>query len=177
MFKRGYWDVLVEYAKQSPDDVLIQISVTNRDERQAELHLVPTLWFRNTWSWPHDGPKPHLRRAPSPPKGAAAVAAEHTGLGHWRLFLAGNPQLLFTEDETNCERCFGTPNASPYVKDGINNCVVHGRHEAVNPEDVGTKAAAHYKFTVDPGRTHVVRLRLAPAEATTDRSAGSSRPR
>jgi hypothetical protein len=160
--------VLVEYAKQSPDDVLVQISVTNRGERPAELHLLPTLWFRNTWSWPHKEPRPQLRRAAQAPKGAAAVAVQHEGLGERQLFCAGNPQLLFTENETNTERCFGKPNESPYVKDGINDRVVHGRHEAVNPEDVGTKAAAHYTFTVEPGKTHVVRLRLAPANATKD---------
>src|SRR5687768_10097565 len=89
VFQHGYWDVVVEYAKQSPDDVLVQISVTNRGERQAELHLLPTLWFRNTWTWPHDGPKPQLRRAALAPKGAATVAAQPQEPGERQLFCAG----------------------------------------------------------------------------------------
>jgi hypothetical protein len=166
VFQRGYWDVVVEYAKQSPDDVLIQVSITNRGDKPAALHVLPTLWFRNTWSWANPTPRPQLRRAGLPARGVATVAATHEVLGEWRLHCAGNPALLFTENETNNRRCFGTDNASPYVKDGINDCVVHGRHEAVNPAAEGTKASAHYEAEVGPGRTHVIRLRLAPAAET-----------
>ena len=166
VFKNGYWDVVIEYAKQSPDDVLIQISVTNRGERSAKLHVLPTLWFRNTWSWANPTAKPQLSRAALPPRGVVTIAAKHEALGEWRLQCAGNPGLLFTENETNNKRCFGTENSSPYVKDGINDCVVHGRREAVNPAQVGTKASAHHEIEVAPGRTHVLRLRLAPAAET-----------
>jgi hypothetical protein len=166
VFAYGYWDVLVEYAKQSPDDLLIQVSVTNRGQRAARLHLLPTLWFRNTWSWANPTPKPQLRRETV--GATTVVAAAHREIGAWRLYCDENPPLLFTENETNSQRCFGTPNASPYVKDGINDYVVHGRHEAVNAEQVGTKASADYELDVGPGETRVVRLRLAPASETRD---------
>jgi len=165
VFGHGYWDVLVEYAKESPDELLVRIGVTNRGDRPAKLHLLPTLWFRNTWSWSQPEPRPVLRRAQLPSPGISAVAASHHELGEWRLYCADNPPLLFTENETNWKRCFGVGNASPFVKDGINDYVVHGRHEAVNPAQVGTKASAHYLLQVGPGRTRVVRLRLSRASA------------
>src|SRR3954451_4127330 len=101
VFQRGYWDVVVEYAKQSPDDVLIQVSITNRGDKPAALHVLPTLWFRNTWSWANPTPRPQLRRAGLPARGVATVAARHEMLGEWRLHCAGNPALLFTENESN----------------------------------------------------------------------------
>ena len=166
VFRQGYWDVLVEYAKQSPDDMLVRISVTNRGAGPAKLHLLPTLWFRNTWSWTDGTPKPQLRRAARAPGGVTAVAASHDELGDWRLSCSDNARLLFTENETNFERCFGTANPTPYVKDGINNYVVHGQPGGINPAEIGTKASAHYEIDVMPGETHVVRLRLSPAGAT-----------
>src|SRR4051812_15592453 len=165
VFRFGYWDVVVEYAKNSPDDVLVQISVTNRGDRAARLHLLPTLWFRNTWSWAKPTPKPKLRKAAQAAKGTVAVDASHQELGEWRMHCAGEPTLLFTENETNNQRCFNTPNASPFVKDGINEYLVHNRADAANPAEVGTKVAAEYELEIGPGRTEVVRLRLAPANA------------
>ena len=160
-----YFDVFVEYAKQTPEDILIEISVSNRGPEPATLHVLPTLWFRNTWTWWPDTPRPSLQQASSN-KGGAAVAALHTQLGERYLYCEGNASLLFTENETNNGRIFGTPNASPYVKDAINDYVVHGKQDAVNPKHTGTKAAAHYQLNVGAGKTATIRLRLndlAPA--------------
>lgn len=150
-----YFDVFVEYAKESPDDILVQISVHNRGPETAELHVLPTLWFRNTWSWSDGNGKPAMERVGN------AIQAVHPKLGEYRLYCDGHPTLLFTENETNYERVFGTPNLSPYVKDGINNYVVRGQHGAVNLDGKGTKAAAHYRLTIKPGECQVVRLRLS----------------
>jgi hypothetical protein len=152
-----YFDVFVEYAKESPEDILIQISVYNRGPEAAELHLLPTLWFRNQWSWQGAGDRPLLQRSGS------AVKAAHPSLGEHYLYCDGNPPLLFTENETNTQRIFGVPNRSPYVKDSINNYIVHGQKDAVNPEQKGTKVAAHYHVSVKPGESEVVRLRLSDA--------------
>jgi hypothetical protein len=154
-----YFDVFVEYAKQAPEDTLIQISVCNRGPKPATLHVLPTLWFRNTWTWWPGTPKSCLKQVGGP-KGVQVVAASHTDLGERFLYCKGDVRLLFTENETNNERIFGTPNATPYVKDGINNYVVQGNQEAVNPEQTGTKAAAHYQLSVDAGATETIQLRL-----------------
>jgi hypothetical protein len=166
-----YFDVFVEYAKESPDDVLIQIRVCNRGMEAASLQLLPTLWFRNTWSWPGGGSKPVLR---SIERGKHRVIhAHHTdplfqgSLADCYLYCEGAVPLLFTENETNLARILGTPNSSPYVKDGIHNYVVHGHKGAVNPAGVGTKASPHYQLKVAPKATQVVKLRLTstpPAE-------------
>ncbi|MGA7315240.1 MAG: glucosidase [Silvibacterium sp.] len=161
-----YFDVFVEYAKQSPEDLLIQITVINRGPDAAEIDALPTLWFRNTWTWWPGTPKPSLKEVPGP-NGAQAIAASHADLGERYLYCDGNATLLFTENESNNERLFGRPNDSPYVKDGINNYVVQGNHEAVNPAKTGTKSAAHYQVNVGTGKTATIRLRLnnlAPAE-------------
>jgi hypothetical protein len=163
-----YFDVFVEYAKESPESLLIQISVFNRGPDPAELHLLPTLWFRNVWSWQPNSEKPTLQRVGN------AVRAVHSGLGERYLFCDGDVPLLFTENETNDRRIFGTPNASPYVKDGINDYIVQGRQEAVNPEQKGTKAAAHYRVTVPPGGSKVIRLILTD-QATHASSSGKDR--
>ncbi len=148
-----YFDVFVEYAKDSPEDILIRITVHNRGPEAAELHILPTLWFRNDWaSWitDHAG-KPMLKQVQGP-AGVSALAATHPALGTYSLYCEGGVPLLFTENETNHERLFpGRKNESPYVKDGINECVVHGNHGAVNPQKQGTKAAAHYRMMVGPG--------------------------
>jgi hypothetical protein len=157
-----YFDVFVEYAKESPDDILIQITVHNRGRERAELHLLPTLWFRNIWSWRTSIVRPSLREAGEFP-GSAIIAAKHPDLGELYLYCDGKVPLLFTENETNTERIFGVPNRSPYVKDGINNYVVLGQVEAVNPQKTGTKASAHYRVAVDAGGHHVLRLRLSAA--------------
>jgi len=153
-----YWDVLVEYAKASPDDVLIAISVTNRGPEAAELDLLPTLWFRNTWSWEHEVRRPSLSAATA--GGHAAIVAKHGSLGRRWLACEGVPDLLFTENDTNLMRLYGAPNPTPFVKDGINDYVVHGIKDAVNRAQTGTKAAARYHLAVGPGETATMRLRL-----------------
>jgi hypothetical protein len=155
-----YFDVFVEYAKPAPEDLLIQISVVNRGPEAAALHVLPTLWFRNNWTWWPETPKPSMKQIMGR-KGIGVVATSHSALGDRYLYCEGDVPLLFTENETNNERIFGTPNASPYVKDGINNCVVHGDVNRVNPEKTGTKSAAHYQLNVGAGKTATIRLRLS----------------
>jgi hypothetical protein len=157
-----YWDVFVEYAKAAPDDILIRITAANRGPEAAELHVLPTFWFRNTWaSWvTRPTEKPLLARLEWP-RGTAIVTATHPTLGLHHLYCDGDAPLLFTENETNNARLFRQfPNASPWVKDGINDCVVHGRREAVNPDQTGTKASAHYRLTIAAGQSVTVQLRL-----------------
>jgi len=156
-----YFDVFVEYAKEAPEDVLIKITISNRGPEAASLHVLPTLWFRNTWSWSEGAARPLLKQVDSAP-GARVVAASHGELGERFLYCEGDPRLLFTENETNNVRLFGVPNRTPYVKDGINNASVHGRTEAVNPARTGTKVSADYEVTVGPGESKVIRLRLTP---------------
>ena len=156
-----YFDVFVEYAKATPTDILIQISLCNRGPDAASLRALPTLWFRNTWRWWPEQPKPFLRQMPG--QNAVTIETTHAELGSLLLHCDGNPQLLFTENDTNNERLFGTPNPTPYVKDGINNYVVSGREDAVNPDQTGTKAAAHYQLNVGAGETAIIRLRLSNA--------------
>ena len=155
-----YFDAFVEYAKQTPDDILIQISVCNRGPEPATLHVLPTLWFRNTWTWWPDTSKPSLKQIMSK-NGHPSVMASHTQLGERYLYCDGQASLLFTENETNNERIFGTHNAGQYVKDGINNYVIQGKQEAINPEQTGTKASAHYLVNLNAGQTVTVRLRLS----------------
>jgi Glycosyl hydrolase family 63 C-terminal domain len=153
-----YFDVFVEYAKASPTDILIQISVANRGPEAAELHLLPTLWFRNTWAWWPELPKPSLRRKAG--ENIVTIEAAHAELGDFLAHCDGNPTLLFTENDTNNARIFGTPNPTPYVKDAFHNYLVAGKQEAVNPNQSGTKAAAHYRQNLAAGETAVLRLRL-----------------
>ena len=159
-----YFDVLVEYAKATPTDMLIEISISNRGPEESVLHVLPTLWFRNSWTWWPDEPKPSLRAAAGA-NGVSAIAATHARLGGYVLHCEDAARLLFTENETNNERLFGTANPTPYVKDGINDYVVAGRQNAVSPDNTGTKAAAHYQLRVGAGTTAVVRLRLSNAAA------------
>jgi hypothetical protein len=154
----------VEYAKASAEDILIQITVCNRGPEAATLHVLPTLWFRNTWSWGEQTARPGLYTETRNKKDNAVITATHPDLGPRFLYLEGAPELLFTENETNSQRIFGTPNSSPYVKDGINNYLVHSRQERVNPQKRGTKAAAHYQLTVEGGNSEVLRLRLSTTE-------------
>ncbi len=156
-----YFDVFVEYAKAAPEDILIRVTVENRGPEVATLHVLPTLWFRNTWSWADgdEAGRPGLRQVAAQ-KGTKAVSASHPELGDRWLYVEGDAPLLFTENETNNERVFGTTNAGPYVKDGINDYVVHGFQDAVNPGGVGTKVAADHVVAVAPGGTSVLRLRL-----------------
>ncbi|GET41680.1 MGH1-like glycoside hydrolase domain-containing protein [Microseira wollei] len=150
-----YFDVFVEYAKASDEDILIQIAIVNQAAETKNLHILPTLWFRNTWSWEENSKKPILRKSQS-----NVIDAFHPTLGQRCLYCENAKTLLFTENETNYERLFGIKNNSPYVKDGINDCIVNNQIEAVNPEQIGTKAAADYELTIGAGSTQILRLRL-----------------
>ncbi|HKQ47932.1 MAG TPA: glucosidase [Phycisphaerae bacterium] len=154
-----YFDVIIEYAKAAPDDVLIRIRIHNRGPEAAALHVLPTVWFRNTWSGELSQPRPQLKQIEGRGK-SAVIASAHPNLGVFCLHCEGDVPLLFTENESNTERLFGTPNVNPYVKDGIHNAVVHGRVDLVNPNQIGTKAAAHYQITVGAGEFKEIRLRL-----------------
>ena len=154
-----YFDVFVEYAKESPEDILVQISIHNRGPEAADLHVLPTLWFRNTWSWGEDNPRPSLKAIKG--KGCAVKATEGA-LGERYIYCDGETSLLFTENETNAKRLFGGHNRTPYVKDGIHSCVVRGDTGAVNPKQTGTKVAAHYRIAVPAGGCETIRLRLTP---------------
>jgi hypothetical protein len=153
-----YFDVFVEYAKESPEDILIQITIHNRGDQAAELDVLPTLWFRNRWSWGVDNPRPVLEAS------NGVVKASESKLGERFFYCDGNPTLLFTENETNTERLIGQPNRMPYVKDAINDYIVHGRRDAVNPKQSGTKTAAHYHVTVPSGSSETIKLRLTPGK-------------
>jgi hypothetical protein len=153
-----YFDVFVEYAKASAEDILIQVTACNRGPEAATLHVLPTVWFRNTWSGDKDAARPVLRQVAASDKGGV-IAAAHPTLGERFFYSEGTAALLFTENETNTERFGQGPNRTPYVKDGINNYVVQGRKDAVNPEKTGTKAAAQY--VLDARRRVADRL-LAP---------------
>jgi hypothetical protein len=155
-----YFDVFVEYAKESPEDLLIQVSVHNRGPDPAELHVLPTLWFRNEWSWHGSDHRPALAEVAAGPE-RSVVQGSHPALGVRYLYCEGGAALLFTENETNTQRIFGVANRTPYVKDGIDRFVVRGEQGAVNPEKKGTKVAAHHRLTVNPGQCRVVRLRLS----------------
>jgi hypothetical protein len=154
-----YFDVFVEYAKASAEDMLIRITVANRGREGAKLHLLPTLWYRNTWSWSAGTSRPLLKSA-GDRQGARIVSAAHATLGVRELHCEGTPTLLFTENETNNKRLFGGENATPYVKDAFHQYFLDRRPQAVNPAGSGTKAAAHYELEVPPGESLVVRLRL-----------------
>ncbi|HKT60440.1 MAG TPA: hypothetical protein VJQ46_10325 [Gemmatimonadales bacterium] len=166
VFDQGrYFDVTAEYAKASPEDIAIRVTIANRGDQDATLHLLPTLWFRNTWSWGREGEgytaRPELRRA-----GPNRIQAEHSALGLFELHVEPGeeqPALLFTENETNFARLYGSPNAQPYVKDAIHRAVVDGEASAVNPAGTGTKAAVHFVLRVPAGGERVVRLRLRAA--------------
>ena len=150
-----YFDVFVEYAKDEPEDMLIRITVHNRGPEAARLHLLPTLWFRNTWATGEDKPKPFLRKL-----GPSAIAASHEDLGDFAFVCDGDLDFLFTENETNAQRLWGQTNSSPYVKDAFHEYVINKRKDAINPEQKGTKAAAHYQLQIPSGGSHVFRLRL-----------------
>jgi hypothetical protein len=150
-----YFDVIVEYAKAAHDDILMLVTGVNRGDEAATLHLLPTLWFRNTWAWGDEVAKPSLAAVD-----AGTVSASHPELGEWLLHTDEQAELLFCENETNNERLFGAPNASPYVKDGVNAAVVDGDADAVNPGRVGTKMAAHHVLRLGPGESTSIRLRL-----------------
>ena len=153
-----YFDVQVEYAKASPEDIVIRITATNRGSEAAELHILPTIWFRHTWG--PDTARPQLREL-SQSSGPRVIAAVHPQVGARHLYIDDRAPLLFTENETNNQRLFGRPNPTEFVKDGINDFVVHGRTKAVNSGQTGTKASAHCRVTIGPGESVVRRLRLS----------------
>ncbi len=156
-----YFDVEIEYAKASTDDILLRITAHNRGPEAAQLHLLPQLWFRNTWAWKEGSARPSLHARDG------AVMVSHAELGDYRWSVEGAPELLFTENETNTERLFGRAATAKYLKDGFHERIVGGRTEAVNPERQGTKAGAWYRTTVEAGGSVVIRTRL---------TAGSARP-
>ena len=150
-----YFDVEIEYAKADPDDILMQITVHNRAGETASLHVLPQLWARNIWSWRANSMRPRLLA-----RGNDGISVDHPSISPMRLICDGRPEFLFCENETNCKRIWGTPSTGQYFKDGINDYVVSGRREAVNPARLGTKAAAHYQMTLPPGGNMRLRLRL-----------------
>jgi hypothetical protein len=159
-----YFDVVLEYAKLAPEDILIRISVTNRGPDAAPLHVLPTLWFRNTWTWGRDDRRPSISMYPKVPAKdpqVRSMLANHWQLGKYILYCSGAHEFLFTENETNYERLFGIASRSPYVKDAFHSHLVSGNRQAVNPERSGTKAAAHYYREIGAGETASFRLRLA----------------
>jgi len=162
VFEEGrYFDVFAEYAKAAPDDMLIRITVANRGPETATIHVLPTLWFRNTWSWgcSHEGclPRPLIKQA-----GPSALLACHTTLGNFRLAVETQAAFLFTENDTNEQRLFNAKNSSSYVKDAFHEFVIHGNAGAVNPQNTGTKTAPHYRLEIPAGQSVILRLRLSP---------------
>ncbi len=161
-----YFDVFIEYAKAGPEDILVKITAINHGPEAAELHLLPTLWFRNDWSaWiaeSNRAPKKPVLKQIKSKAGTSAALATHAKLGDLVFSCDGNVPLLFTENETNHEKLFpGQKNESPYVKDGINDFVVQGNKDAVNPENQGTKVAAHYQLNIGAGKSSEIHLRLS----------------
>jgi hypothetical protein len=158
-----YFDVYVEYAKASVEDVLIRICITNRASEAAVIHVLPTVWFRNTWSWNGEERRSKLSRDAD---SLRRIQLQEPTYGRRWLNFDGSPDLLFTDNETNTERLYGTANQVPYVKDAFDRYVVHGSGDAVNPAQSGTKAAAHYNLTLGPGETAILRARLSDDPAS-----------
>src|SRR3989454_1662989 len=159
-----YFDVTVEYAKASPDDILIRVTVANRGPEAAPLHVLPTLWFRNTWSWDRDATRPRLHGM-GRLSDCVVVRGEHPTLPHaYRLFCEGEPDLLFTENETNFRRLWGAENTERFLKDAFHEYLIQSHKTAVNPSPEGTKVAAHYQAVIGSGETMRIRLRLTNVE-------------
>ena len=159
-----YFDVEIEYAKADPHDILIRVSAKNCGPESAPLHLLPTIWFRNTWSWDRTQTKPTLRKTAEEGH-AAVITASHPLLGNYNLFCDSPDDLFFTENESNSERLWGIPNSTPFVKDSINDRIVSGKIDHVNSAGFGTKAAAYYKFNIPAKETTSIQLRLTRASA------------
>ena len=169
-----YFDVFIEYAKADVEDILIKITAANRGPEPATLHLLPSLWFRNTWSWGKDLRRPSVRRSTSVPNSECAEL-QHWHYGKRWLLCAGQPELLFTENETNYARLFSGRNRVPYVKDAFHEFLIRGNKSGVNPQQAGTKMAARYEVHLDPGKSETLKLRLTDMEplATMDRGLGT----
>jgi hypothetical protein len=163
-----YFDIFIEYAKASPEDLLIRIEAINRGPEPAELHLLPTLWFRNTWSWGLDPRKPRLTLEEGTE--VTALKLHHQYYGNRWLYCEGTPEILFADNETNYQRLYGVENSSAHTKDGITEYIIHGHAQAVNSQGPGTKAAAHYRTSIAPGQHMTLRLRLSDASPTRARS-------
>src|SRR3954447_1080119 len=161
-----FFDIQIEYAKASANDILIKATATNCGPVAATLHILPTVWFRNTWSWGYDNRKPTLQEgtATESESGIDIVQADHQALGRYRLYCEAAGRLLFTENESNLTRLWGIPNHSPHVKDAINDAIIGGNIDLVNANRVGTKAAAHYQFELQSGEAKSIRLRLCKTE-------------
>ncbi|KAF5408485.1 MAG: hypothetical protein Udaeo2_13220 [Candidatus Udaeobacter sp.] len=155
-----FFDIEIEYAKNSADDILIRATATNCSVTTQPLHILPTLWFRNTWAWGRDARRPNLHMGRSSSSKPSIIEASHDALGEYQLYCENADELLFTENESNGERLWGVPNSTPFVKDSINDYVVHGNKNAVNPARAGTKAAAIYKIDIPPRENRTIRLRL-----------------
>jgi len=153
-----YFDVFLEYAKQGPEDILIRVTVHNRGPEASSLRVLPTCWFRNTWSWGEEEKKPLLKAI-----GSGSIQATHPELGQCWLYCDGQPELLFTENESNVARLWNQKNTTPYVKDAFHQYIIHGRTDAVNPAGIGTKAAAHYTLNIPAGGSKTICMRLASA--------------
>src|SRR5215467_13072566 len=161
--ERRYFDVFVEYAKADVEDILIRITAFNRGTETAALHILPQFWFRNTWSWGKDLRRP-VARVAAPLPGSSCIELEHWQYGKRWLICAGNPELLFTENETNCARLFNGPNRCPFAKDAFHEYLIRGNKAAVNPSLTGTKVAAVYPLDLEPGATATLKLRLTDIE-------------
>jgi hypothetical protein len=173
-----YFDVFTEYAKNSSNDIFIRITVANRGPETASLHVLPTLWFRNTWTWGRSHDSAKMRPFVSREKDNL-LAASHPSLGRFILTVGPapdgkTPELLFTDNETNFSRLFGVPDINPYTKDAFHDFVVNGRADAVNPQGQGTKAAAHYVLRLAPGQSQCIRLRLSSTDEAPIKSLGKS---
>ena len=156
-----FFDITIEYAKAEADDLLIRATVLNRGPEPATLHLLPTLWFRNSWSWGKDDRRPNLRVGSTPSAAQGVIEASHHALGEYELLCEDADELLFTDNDTNLQLLYGVPNQAPFVKDAFHDFVVRGNAGAVNPERTGTKAAARYRLQVGAGESKLVRLRLS----------------
>ena len=163
----NYYDVLVEYAKNTPEDILIKITITNHSSQAQTLHLLPTLWFRNTWSWDEDSLKPSLKIAQNN-SNFVSIEASHPSLDQRWFYCEKQPELLFIENETNYQRIFDYDNGSKYAKDGINNYIVNGQKDAVNPNKIGTKFSPHYQLTLAGGESQTIKLRLSDKSDLTE---------
>jgi hypothetical protein len=164
-----YFDVVVEYAKESPEDILIRIQVTNHGPEPAELTVLPTLWFRNTWSWGLDARRPRMHEGEAA-EGASLVELNHEYYGKRRLLCDRRPTLLFTENETNTRRLYKDEEGARYVKDSFHDYVIQGDKEAVNPHKIGSKAAAHYAFLLAPGASDQIHLHFTHQKDATSLS-------
>ncbi|MDP9147200.1 MAG: glucosidase, partial [Acidobacteriota bacterium] len=169
-----YFDVFIEYAKATVEDILIKITAINRGPDAATLHLLPSLWFRNTWSWGKDLRRPFLCQSVDIPH-SKCIEVQHWQYGKRWLLCAGKPQLLFTENETNYARLFNGQNRTPYVKDAFHEFLIHDNRAAINPQNTGTKMAAYYPLSLDSGESATIKLRLTDVEPLAGMSADSSK--